>query len=428
MRASQTLFTNSQAKQEPLSLEDKISFYHLALFLVALPFDLFYSQVILISLIFHVLIHFKREKIKSIFTWQNLLLSSVLLFNIIALTWSIDKERGIREIGRQSAIILFPLVFSAINLNVRLYWKKLPIIFGVTCTITIVYLFADAIRTILYHKMSFTTLFSQLFINHNFSEPIGIHATYLSMYIALSIATFLYSLLQEKNKLMRILYFGAIAILLAGLLQLASRSVLLSTIFFIVFVFPFFLPTAFPRLRFIIATVIISGITLFGITRIDSFKRRFVVEFRNDLNQNAINNEILEPRIIRWKAAVPLFKEAPLFGHGTGAELSLLKEKYFENNLFNSYLNELNAHNQYLSFLINAGVCGLLIFLFTLAAGFINAWKDKNVIFFSFLILISVVSFSENILLLNKGVFFYAFFFSFFLKSKKLSVDDHKML
>jgi len=37
-------------------------------------------------------------------------------------------------------------------------------------------------------------------MNHNFSEPIGMHATYMSLYVALAMASFLRFLLQEKNK------------------------------------------------------------------------------------------------------------------------------------------------------------------------------------------------------------------------------------
>jgi O-antigen ligase len=83
---------------------------------------------------------------------------------------------------------------------------------------------------------------------------------------------------------------------------------------------------------------------------------------------------------------------------------------------YNSYLNEFNAHNEYLSILLKWGLAGLILFLYILCRGAWMAWQRNDVLFFSFIVLIAVVSLSENLLDLNKGIFFYAFFFSFFLK------------
>ena len=180
-------------------MNHKISYYHVALFLVTLPFDRFYSQLILVSLLLHTIIHFTKEKLKLVLTRQNLLLSVVFLLTVVGTIWSNDKEEGLKDIQKQLAILLFPFILSATGLNLRLYKKKLLILFGITCTITIIYLYTDAARIILYHKLPLRSLLSPAFINHNFTEPIGLHATYLSMYAALSIASFFYYFSLEKN-------------------------------------------------------------------------------------------------------------------------------------------------------------------------------------------------------------------------------------
>ena len=43
------------------SVANKISYYHLALFVASLPFNLFYSHLILISYALHTLIHLKKS-------------------------------------------------------------------------------------------------------------------------------------------------------------------------------------------------------------------------------------------------------------------------------------------------------------------------------------------------------------------------------
>jgi O-antigen ligase len=403
----------------PDSLENKITYYHLAVFVILVPFDRFYSELVILSLLLHVFIHINRSGLRSILTVQNLFLGSVFLISIVSIIWSSDKKEALKDIERQLAILLFPVIFSIAGLNWQQYKRRILKLFGLTCVLTVLYLYADAIHIILYNKLPLTSLFSLAFLNHNFSEPIGLHATYFSMYVALSVAVFLHLFLNEKRNNYRVIYAIAIGILLAGLLQLASRSVLIATIILIIPGFPLFMPKGMQRFRFIAVSVLVLLIAILGITKIGSLKKRYMGDLKNDLTQASINNEILEPRIIRWHYTVQLIKHSPVIGYGSGSEKRLLKEKYFENKLYNSYLNELNAHNQYLSILLKSGIAGLVIFLLTLIYGFAIAWLNRDIVFAAFMIIISIVSFSENILDMNKGIFFYAFFFSFFVMCSK---------
>ncbi|MEO6541429.1 MAG: hypothetical protein ABIN74_10575, partial [Ferruginibacter sp.] len=70
--------------------ENKISFYHLACFLVVLPFDFFYSEIILISFGLHTLLHAKRENLKNIFSKPVLVLISLYLLGLVAMLYSPD--------------------------------------------------------------------------------------------------------------------------------------------------------------------------------------------------------------------------------------------------------------------------------------------------------------------------------------------------
>lgn len=401
------------------SLENKISYYHLVAFVILLPFDRFYSELVLMSLLLHAILHIKKSGLRSILTIQNLILCSVFLINLAGIIYSFDKKEASKDIEIELAILLFPVIFSLTGLNLQEYKTRILKLFGLTCVLTILYLYADAIHIILYNKFPIRSLFSLAFINHNFAEPFGLHATYFSMYVGLSAAVFLHLFLKEKKNNYRLIYAVTIGILLAGLLQLASRSVLIGTIILIIPGFPLFMRTRIQRLRFIAVSVPILLVVALGITKIDSFKKRYVSEFKNDLTQASINNEVLEPRIIRWHYTVQLIKYSPVIGYGSGSEKRLLKQKYFENKLYNSYLNELNAHNQYLSIFLKTGMVGLIIFLLSLFYGFVIAWLNRDIVFAGFMIIISIVSFSENILDANKGIFFYAFFFSLFVKSDK---------
>ncbi|MEI9807330.1 MAG: O-antigen ligase family protein [Bacteroidota bacterium] len=397
---------------------NKISYYHIAFFLVALPFDRFYSELILISFLLHSLIHSNRQRFRSAFTIQNLLVSSVFFVTAIGILYSHDKAQGIKDLQRQSAIILFPFLFSVSGLDWKKYRMNFLRIFAFTCVATILYLYIDAISIILYNKLPLRVLFTQVFLNHNFSSPVNIHATYLGMYCLLSGVVFLYSFLNERSRSWRIIYLLSILILLAGLVQLASKSVLISAIAIAVF-FPFFMLKGVKRVSLITGMAIIGVFITCIIINISSFRSRYVTQFKDDLVQTSINNEILEPRIVRWRLALQLISQSPLYGHGSGSEKRLLNDSYFNNKLYNSYLHELNTHNQYLSIALKTGSLGLFVFLFTLFIAFLAAFYNRDILFGSFWAIVCIVSFSENVLDVNKGIFFYAFFFSLFIQSGK---------
>ncbi len=397
------------------TMANKISFWHLAFFLVALPFDFFYSQLILISYALHTIIHCKKDRFRLLFTRPVLILVILYFVGLLTIVYSRDRQEGFNVTGRQTALLLIPVLFVLNELDLNKYKLLLLKIFALTCVAVIVCLYIDVLKAMQATHLPFSSLFSNTFINQNFSAPIGLHATYLSMYVALSILVFLVYLVQPASFTQRCLYVAGILILSAGLLQLSSRAVVIALLIIVNLAFPFFMLKGKKRLLFISIATLISAAGIFFITTVSSFKVRYIGELKNDLTQVSVNNEILEPRVVRWELAMQLVKKAPLTGYGNGSEKGILKQLYFDNKLFISYLNEFNAHNQYLSFLLKAGIIGLLVYLYVLFFGFALAVKQKDFLFLGFMIIIAIVSVSENILDVNKGIFFYSFFISLFV-------------
>jgi len=366
----------------------------------------------------HTIIHLNKRKIKSIFSLQTLILTSAFLVSLTGVAYSPYKAQAFTDLERQLAIFLFPILISASSLNLAVYRNRLLKIFGFTCSITVLYLFIHAFRVILYNHSPLSYMVSTFLTNHNFSAPIQMHATYLSMYVSLSLIIFIYFFLEEKIRINKLLYATCILILVAGLVQLASRSVFIATIF-IIALYPVFIQQRAIRMKFLMLALPIMLAALISIYNIDALKRRYTVELRNDLTQASINNEIIEPRMARWQIAWQLFRHSPLIGYGSGTEKRILMENYFDKRFYNSYLHKLNAHNQYLSIMLKTGIWGLLIFLFVLTYGYLLAWQNRDVLFAAFITLIAFVSFSENILDVNKTIFFYSFFFSLFIYSSR---------
>lgn len=405
------------------NIANKISYYHLACFLIILPFDFFYSQLVLVSFAVHTLIQLKQNRLYQLLSKATIIPVSLYILGLACICYSPDKTEGLNLAGRQSAILFIPVLLVLNELDLFKYKFPLLKIFAGTITAVILYLYADAFHTITYFHLPLTDLFSTAFINHNFSLPIDLHATYLSMYAAFSLFIFLYSGLNETSLGKKIFYTVCICILFAGIVQLTSRAVFAAILFIVPVGVSFFLLTGKKRIIFLSISGIIVLSSFLVITKVNAFKIRYISELKNDLTQAAINNELLEPRVARWELAFDLVKKAPLVGYGKGAEKELMKQQYFQNKLYISYLSAFNVHSQYLSFVLMAGVIGLLLYAFVLYYGFSVAVNSHDFLLFSFMGLIAIVSIAENILDVNKGIFFYSFFLSFFLNSNKPGIS-----
>jgi O-antigen ligase len=400
------------------TLANRVSYYHLLAFLLFLPFDRLYSELVLGSFVLHSLIHFQKNSWRAVKLSSVLLPVSIYLLTCMGTLYTNYRDEAFYEWERQLAILLFPLLFVFTSLDLPKY--RLPLLKGLalSCVLTIVYLYINAVYLIWVNHLPLQFLFTTAFLNHNFSEPVDMHATYFSMYIALSASALVYLLVKTQDKNSRMIYIIGVLILFAGILQLSSRAVFIALLININMVVPFFLLKRKKMLVFLAISLGFSIVIIAGIFRNDVFKARYITGLKSDLTQQSINLNILEPRAQRWACAWELIKESPLTGHGSGSEIALLKEKYYTRQYYNSYINELNAHGQFLSLLVKTGVPGLLLFLLVLFNGFKKSIRSGDMIFCSFLVIIAIVSFSENILDANKGIFFFAFFYSLFYLSR----------
>lgn len=410
------------------SLANKISYYHLMLLMASLPFNLFYSHLILISFTIHTLIQLDKKRLGSVFKRQTLILQSVFFVTLVSTTYTINRPEAFNEWGKQVTILLLPILFCLTSLDLRKYRSSLLLIFALVCTATIAYLYADALIVIKHYHLPLASLFSQAFTNHNFSEPIGMHATFFSMQVAVALVYLLTILLNERSNYQRLFYLVCVCILSAGIVQLSSKSVFVALFLIINLAIPFFLLNRGKRFKYVIVVASVSVLSIVGILTIGTFRVRYITDLRVDLaTAPAIHTN--DSRLDRWKSAAELIRQSPVIGHGAGSEISLLQDVFFTKKYYDSYLRKLNTHNEYLSFLVKSGVMGLLIYIGTLIFGFKATIGKKDLLFFTFMVLIVLVSLSENLLDVDKGVIFYAFFFSFFLfspagKSSRTDMQD----
>ena len=101
------------------TLTNKISYYHLALFLVCLPFDRLYSELVLISLTLHTMIHFKKEDAARLRSLPLLLLfGSARALDLLSLGEEPAQSLGLDAIRARRLVYLTTSLLTAVSVAV----------------------------------------------------------------------------------------------------------------------------------------------------------------------------------------------------------------------------------------------------------------------------------------------------------------------
>ncbi|GLU51242.1 O-antigen ligase family protein [Dyadobacter frigoris] len=398
------------------STGNQTSYYHLVLLLLSLPYDRFFSHLILISMTVHTIIQFNKKSVKPFFTLQNLLLQSVFFLTLFGTIYTANRPEAFKEWEKQISIFLIPVLFSMNSLDLKKYRNNLLILFSLSTTFAVLYLYSKALVTIQYYQFPLSALFTSAFTNHNFARPIEMHATFFSMQIALAIVFLISTVISIRELRSKIFYSICCIILAAGIVQLSSKSVSVALLLIINFAIPYFLLLNIRKVRFILLSVFLWIVLPTGVYQMDQFRERYVDDLKKDLSE-ASANELTDPRLARWEVAIKLAARSPFIGYGSGSEIELLGQRFYEKKFYRSFLYKLNSHNQYISFFIKTGITGLLIYLAVLFWGFKTSLIRRDLMLFCFIAIITAVSFSENFLDVDKGIFFYSVFFSLLIFS-----------
>ena len=115
------------------------------------------------------------------------------------------------------------------------------------------------------------------------------------------------------------------------------------------------------------------------------------------------------------KTAWHIFLSAPLFGTGTGDQGTSFSLQYeLERSVLDTSYR-LQAHNQYLTFLVMFGVCGFLIIMGSIFYPYIRTRGFRDYLTTIFLIIILISMLGEDTLETHTGVSFFAYFYSVFI-------------
>lgn len=389
------------------NVNKQFRFILINIFVFFLPFERFYTTLLIYPILLLTIIDFRRLNYKLI-NKEIVIFQTVWLLSFLGYFLSQDQKMASFILEKQLMIfvlpIILPLAFDITYQNIKKI--MISLIFGSTVAVFVLisYMYFEITES----NESVDSIFSEKYFNHNFSSPLSVHPTYLSLYLNLSLVGVLYWYRELTKVLDKILSIIVATFLFTGIIFLSSRNVTISSVIVIlILLYPLFKN----KLYYLTGGLVLT-ITLISLIFSNSYlKERFSSQFFDDIS-GVRGKEVstLEPRNERWNLGIELVKESPFFGHGTGDEVLELRKKYKENKMFISYIENFNIHNQYLSILIKHGIIGFIIFILSLYYYIRIAIKTHNLIYLFFLGVLLLTFCTENILDSNKGIFYFAFF------------------
>lgn len=244
------------------------------------------------------------------------------------------------------------------------------------------------------------------------------HPSYLAMYVVMALVFLFDFMINEKRKWLTILYFLWMIYLLSFIFMLSSKAGILSAPLVLILAGLHYI---FRIRKLGIPLIVILIAIIYAYQGIEgNYRFRAVENTIQTAQTNTSTSESNAARWLVWHAGIDIVKENAMIGVGTGDIKDVLIAEYSKRNMNGAIEMKLNAHNQFLETTIGQGVIGLLVLLLVFFIPFIRAFKDKNIVWMLFLILAGFNFLFESMLNTQLGVFFFAYFYSFFIFEHKL--------
>ena len=413
-----------------LSWKEMLQILGAVLFLASLPFHRELNEKTTVFFLVSCLPCFSYPLFRA--QWKNILVfSSIYLLALISSIYAPDVKSALNDLGIESTLLLMPAVMGMSYRSSPLKDNIIKISFIAGVMSALLYLAFVFFTKMKLHEVSPSRWFAEEQLNHQYSFPIGIHATFFSAYISLSLYLLLSYLLSIRSFLLKTAIVLLVLLSIFSLLMLSSRIVLLITFVSILLLLLMQIKRGRWTIAFFIGAIIVFPLTFFW-KESAYFQKRFRAELEKDVKWKEVQIILKHPmtagkdsilkndgsRIERWVAAMQVIKESPWIGYGTGQEKPVLYKKYNEMGLLVTLEKGYDSHNQFMSYVIRSGILGLIVFLGMLVFGCVLAIRRRNYEYLFFLVLIIGVSLTENFLASNKGIVFFAFFNSFFFLSQ----------
>lgn len=350
-----------------------------------------------------------------------LILPFVLIFlpYVFGLVYSPDINYGVEVILKVSALIIIPFTMSlrkTFPKDTVENTKKIYVLgVSLSCLISL------GIANLSYFLNGDTSVFTY----YDLAGILHLHPTYLSFYILIA---FLF--VPEFSK--RPLKMGFYLIFIVTVLLLESRMAYILGLIILIYQIGIL-----SRRRRSALFLIFLPITLILVFFFSPLSKRMsqltVIDYTGNHVGTTMENGVNQ-RLWLWVNAIEQIKKQPILGFGLGSQKSVFRWEIQKKLLYNSYderktssaksLSHFNLHNQYLQYLYEFGLVGLLTFIFGLGLLAYLLYRNRGFLGYIVLSMFCVFLLTENMLDRQMGLYIFSFILSFLLFSHPRQLYD----
>jgi O-antigen ligase len=351
-------------------------------------------------------------KYKSFDTQFLVFCSAAIFFQVVIFLGLINSEYAgpaFKLIEAHYPILVFPILLCATGV----FWnqnilKTSLIAFACAIFFISVFIQLSLLRDLIIEQKPLSDFFYWRNSNNALSMRVGLHPTYLSMYVIFSAAVVYEFFLAGKNFSVRSIgAYLVITYLVVVTLHLASKiSVGILGVVLLLIVLDAVINYDIKILWFLIPVSMVCGL-LFSLNDFAVTSR-----FESSYVKNLLTHFLLGPvnpndqRALVWHATVEILRENYVFGVGSGDVMHSLLQKYEQMGASELIALKLDTHNQFLGAILRNGIAGLLALIAVYLSGIWDVGY-KNRLYLVFILIIILTSLTENILERQKGAVFF---------------------
>jgi O-antigen ligase len=176
------------------------------------------------------------------------------------------------------------------------------------------------------------------------------------------------------------------------------------------------------RFGLIAAPVVILGFVFYNFPT----GRKYLLDaFKFDYQEPyGTSSALLADRLVIWSVSLETARQQPLLGYGVGKSQEALDNMYYKKNYRLGAEASLNPHNQFLSVFLDVGVAGVLLLTAILFVPLVLSARRGDWIGVGFILIATFFFFVESVLVRQKGIVFFAFFYSLMFCVNRESKDS----
>lgn len=337
------------------------------------------------------------------------------MFHLVGLLWTSNMDFAGLDLGIKAPLLVFPLIY--------LFGRPLQD----TGKVQRWFVFANALAVVICLIRALFTVGMELFGNGShegavlsgfalsvpfFSSDFSLflHPTYMAMYLTLAL---LMLFRPEADQPWGSRFsLGAAMLLLLGVVLCASKAGWL--LLFVAGVGMLAERWSDRRMRRMVswglAVAFMSGVALYlGTDYVHERVDQVVHVFKDGSPGDQAANSTDDRRLV-WRAAQEQVAAHPWLGVGTGDVKDELMKAYAVRGYVEPLRKKLNAHDQYLNTAVALGGGAALMLLLMIILPTVSAFRNRNLLMASFLLLNALNWTVESMLEVQAGVLFFAFF------------------